>query len=278
MIETYLPILSNERLDYLDGQYEVRVSDATEREGRLVHHSVTGQNLVASMIKSSRAAFVSEVVSPYSTYRRFYEAKDMGKDTVSQSIEWDNQDVVPPIYIRPMVVATNKEPLIVQLDERHGVHEIWRGIEVEIHRGAILAIDEFWKAFNTMQSLIRLSKFDELPEGAYKVVAMQDEGFYFKILMSASLFDWMVSTGNSQEESFHIRSILTGCLSRGLELIKENFGSTEARKEFPVLRSLYDQLVELELPTWEDGDAFRPDEVATRLRPIEFTVERDQSS
>ena len=47
---------------------------------------------------------------------------------------WKSQDVVPPVYLRPMVIAMVAEPVKIVLNGEHGVHEIWR--EVEVRGGA----------------------------------------------------------------------------------------------------------------------------------------------
>ena len=86
--------------------------------------------------------------------------------------------------------------------------------------------------------------------------------------MSPKLFEKMVNPGEARS---HCQTVLTGCLARGLEMVKEDYGREQRWREYPVLRALHDKLLGEGLGTWED-EQFRPDEVATRLKPIEFGI------
>ena len=172
-----------------------------------------------------------------------------------------------------MVLATVTQPANIILNGEHGVHEVWQGVEVEVAPGGILAADQFWRASSTWESLIRLMPDDGLSAGVYWVEACTGDGFHFKVRMHPDLFEKMVNPGDAQD---HCRSILTGCLSRGLEIVRAEFNDDDLWRGYPVLRALHDQLTEHGLRTWEDEtEFFRPDEVATELRPIVFGPEED---
>ena len=200
------------------------------------------------------------------TYRRICLAEARETVELVQTVSWQPEDVVPPVYVRPLVVATAPKTKRLELNGRHGVHEVWRGVQIEIVPGAILAADRFWRAASTWESLIRLVSNDQLPTGTYRVEMNTGEGFHFRIQMNAKLFEKMVSPG---EDHRHCQTVLTGCLARGLEMVKDEYGQGERWREFPVLRALHEKLQSEDLGTWED-DQFRPEEVATRLKPIEF--------
>ena len=263
------PILARDRLDYIDGAYDVHVNRATTEDGMVVHHVVAGQNLVATLLKCSQAAFAVEISAPYATYRRIHTAESSGNVQCAQQISWDSDDVVAPVYFRPLVIAIVPAPTLIRLNGAHGVHDVWCRQKIEIQAGTILATDQFWRAASTWQSLIRLVSDDTLPEGSYRVEAVTGEGFHFKVHMHPQLFQKMVSPGDDQS---HCASILTGCLSRGLEIVREEFGRDERWREYPVLRALHDKLLQNGITTTWEHDGFRADEVATRLRPIDFSV------
>lgn len=263
-----LPILARDRLDYAEGAYDVDVKRVERGTGMTVSHAVTGRNLVSLLLSRSRAAFAVEVAAPYATYRRVCVAEASGTTELVQTVSWEVRDVVPPVYVRPFVVVTDSKSRRLELNGRHGVHEVWRGTEVDVTTGAILATDQFWRAASTWESLIRLVSSDDLPAGAYRVEINTGEGFHFRVRMNAKLFEKMVSPG---EEFRHSQTVLTGCLARGLEMVNEEYGREEKWREFPVLRALHEQLVSEDLMTWED-EQFRPEEVATRLKPIEFGI------
>ena len=261
------PILASDRLDYVGSAYAVAVARASEGTGMSVRHRICGRNLVASLLERQQATFAVEVSSPYATYREIQRVGETGLLEAIQAVTWDSRDIVPPVYLRPLVIATVDEPSTIVLNGEHGVHEVWQGVTVDLAPGAILGADQFWRAASTWQSLLRLVSNDALPQGAYQVKTNTGDGFHFRVEMHPELFETMVSPGDSYR---HCQSILTGCLSRGLELVKQEYGGTGERwREYPVLRALHDKLDKQGLGTWDD-DKFRPDLVATRLKSIVF--------
>ena len=271
------PILAADRLDYGEGTYETRVRRATDGTGLVIVHRVAGANLVTDYLKRRKAAFAVEVSSPYATYREVCLASKTGELEVSQAVSWPEDEVVRPVYVRPLVIATVRKTRRLVLNGGHGVHELWKGVAVELSDGTILAQDRFWRESSTWQSLIKLVPDDStsLPPGTYRVETNTGEGFHFQVRMHPELYAWMVNPGDATGRR-QSQSILTGCLARGLELLREEFGSSGRwREEYPVLRALHGMLVEKELPTWED-ERFPADEVASRLRPVEFEVLGDE--
>ena len=244
--------------------------------GLAVGHNVSGQNLVAEYLRGGMASFAVEVASPYATYREVRVAGQTGVREAVQEVAWNADDVVPPVYVRPMVVATIEKPRRLRLNGKHGVHEVWKGVAVELLGGTILAHDRFWRASSTWQSLIRLVSNEDgtLSAGTYRVETSTSEGFHFRVQMHPELYARMISP-EDRRTYLHGQSILTGCLARGLELVKEEFGANGRwREEYPVLRALHEMLDEKGLPTWEDDD-FPADEVASKLRPVEFGAATD---
>ena len=268
MASLNFPVLAKERLDYVEGAYDVSVKRAEAGTGMAVTHEVSGRNLVSHLLKRSKAAFAVEVSAPYATYRRVCVAEAEGKVEMLQAVAWDPKDVVPPVYVRPLVISTAPKVKRLELNGRHGVHGVWQGVKVEIAPGVILATDQFWRAASTWESLIRLVSDADLRAGTYRVELNTGEGFHFRVQMSPSLFEKMVNPGEAHR---HCQTVLTGCLARGLEMVKEEYGREDRWCEFPVLRALHEKLLGEGLRTWEDS-GFRPEEVATCLKPIEFGV------
>ena len=271
MANDSFPMLVRERLDYTEGAYNVAVTRASQGAGMLVRHRVSGRNLVAEFLERSEATFAVEVSAPYATYREIRSSEASGQVEALQEVSWSPQDVVPPVYLRPMVIATVEQPANIVLNGEHGVHQVWQGIEVEVAPGAILAADQFWRASSTWESLIRLAPCDDLSPGVYRVEECTSEGFYFKVRMHPALFEKMVNQGDAYD---HCASILTACLSRGLEIVRVEYTEDERWRDYPVLNALYDKLKAHDLATWEDKH-FRPDEVATGLKPIVFKPVED---
>ena len=106
MANVNCPILARDRLDYVDGAYEAVVKRAPKGAGMAIRHVVCGRNLVASLLEWGKAAFAVEVSSPYATYRQIRRAEPSGETELTQEVSWETEDVVPPVYVRPLVIAT----------------------------------------------------------------------------------------------------------------------------------------------------------------------------
>ena len=139
MANESFPMLVGDRLDYTEGAYDVAVTRASQGAGMLVRHRLSGRNLVVELLKRSEAAFAVEVSAPYATYREIRPSEASGEVEALQRVSWNPQDVVPPVYLRPMVIATVEQLANIVLNGEHGVHEVWQGVEVEVTPGAILA-------------------------------------------------------------------------------------------------------------------------------------------
>ncbi len=266
MANANFPILADDRLDYIEGTYETQVKRAPKGTGMTIRHLVDGSNLVSTLLKANKAAFAVEVSSPYATFRHIRMSESNGAIQLTQDVSWQADDVVPPVYVRPLVIATNTDPISFKLNGQHGVHELWQGVEISIPPGTILAHDQFWRASSTWESLIRLVSNDSLAPGAYRVEMNTGEGFHFNVLLHPELFAWMANPGVAKN---HRDSVLTGCLARALELIHAEYGEGDAWREFPVLRALHRKLLDEGLDTWDHNKSFHADEVASRLRPIQ---------
>lgn len=267
------PVMSTERLDYTDGEYEAKVAPSRDGGGLEVHHRVSGDNLVAHLLRQSKAVFAAEIAAPYSTYRRI----DLGKELdhghgahLRQAVDWPDEAIVPPVHIRPLIVVKKTEALTLRPE--NGVHALWHGVDVVLHPGAIIAEAPFWRAASTMESLLRVTKDKErlLKKGSYLVRADSSDGFHFKVIMHPDLFD-SISTARFQNE---VKTILTGALTQGLNILREHY--REEWGQFPVLRSLHKMIEDEDLQAWDTEEEFHADEVATRLRPIELTL-KDQN-
>ena len=263
------PVMSAERLDYTDGEYKAKVLPSRDDGGLEVHHQVSGDNLVAQLLRQSKAAFAAEVAAPYSTYRRIHVEQngDYTKGVrLRQAIDWPNEAVVPPIHIRPLIVAKEREALA--LGPEDGVHALWQGVDIELRPGAIIAEGPFWRAASTLESLLRVAKDmqGQLKEGSYRVKADTSDGFHFKVIMHPSLYD-SISAARFQNEA---KTILTGALAQGLNILRERHNGDW--HQFPVLRSLHKMIEQEGLSTWDTEEEFRADEVATRLKPIELNL------
>ena len=265
-MELDFPILAKDRLDYVWGSYETKIEASQDKTKIIVHHEVSGQNLVQQLLKENRLAFAVEVSSPYATFRKLNWIASECQTKKIQEVSWDTEDIVPPIYIRPLVIALMKDNLVINLSDQHGVHKIWHGKQVNLLNGTILAKDDFWRTSSLFQSILHLVKDENMAPNTYRVEISNSEGFYFMVRLNSDFFTRMSNPSGAEHQR---DSILTACLARGFELILHEYGDNEEWKSHPSLRALHNKLITEDLPTWEDEN-FHTDEVACKLCPIIF--------
>ncbi len=272
---TVLPLLEESRMDYANSTYRISVDQGDDKHSMDVRHEIQGKNLVASLLKESKAVFAVEVSSPYATFRHIEKSEIRGEISCTQKVSWDAAEVVPPVYIRPIVVVELAEPQNIKLStERHGVHSIWDGREIQLRSGTILAIDQFWAFRSTFESLLRLLEDPkgELKPGEYKVEESSSEGFHFKVTAHPELYSFLVTPPEGQGD--YRNGILTSALTVGFEILRREYGSKEGSgnlwEEFPVLRELHTMLENEGIATWDNED-FHAEVAAARFRPFKFS-------
>ena len=264
---TELPLLAEERMDYVNSEYRVSVTQGEDKHSMDVRHEVRGKNLIVSMLKKSEAVFAIEISSPHATFREIDKSDVRGKISCTQKVSWDAATVVSPVYIRPLIVTEIDEPQSIRLStEEHGVHSIWHERKIQLRSGSILAADRFWAFRSTFESLLRLVTDPEgkLRPGEYRVEANTSEGFYFQVFVHSDLFHFLVNPG---EQGNYRDGIFTSALIVGFETLQREY--QENWEEYPVLKELHKMLENKGIPAW-DEDNFHAEIAATRFRPFKF--------
>lgn len=262
-----LPIMAEGKMDYVNGSYNANIEKHSSG-GIKVTHSLTGENLVAQLVKEQKAIFACEVISPQTTYRTIETSQNE-----EQIVNWNKRDVlVGELKFHPMVLASVKKEEAYKLERKHGVHAIWQGKTIKIQKGTLLADDGFFNATNSRQRLFLFKKEEDFPSGVYRVgVAQTETEFKFEILMASDLFDAMQNTSvdlNSRQ------AVQSGFLSRALDILyflhsqKSEDGALWGR-EYKSLDDLAEEFENKGIPLW-DEDNFRADECATLFRPIKI--------
>lgn len=266
-----IPMLHEASLDYPDVEYKSEVVSHGQDEETIslkVKQSISDSNLIAQLLNDKQANFAVEISSPYSIYRKI-EKCEHGNDLTSEHVVTLSDEVVQtPVYLRPLIVAELKSPLPFELGEAHAVHKSWYGTKIEILRGSILARGQFWLPTSVMQSLVRIGKDEEnkLSPGTYEVLDCNSDGFYFKVMMHPELFDVFCNPGN---EFNHCRSVLTGALATGFEILRRDYQpEDENGTGLPqVLNTLYKKMEQEGIEPWDSND-FKSEVAASKLCPI----------
>ena len=261
------PVLAKNSLDYLpEFHYKIKHRRSEDRNGSfiVVGHEISEGNLVAELVSKGKAAFACTLTSAHSAYREVF-VEDKNRDLkYDQKLVWDDQKVVFPLLFQPAVVAL-REIDNLYLGGTGGVHSIWRGSTVSFPKGSVLAIAPFWQSQNTLQSLLRIRKSQDLPPGCYEVKEAEVEGFYFLVEAHPELFESLRNPGKSP---YHRDSIYTAALAEGFRILQSKFGKgkEEDWKNHHNLRSLDAEMKRKSIVPWYEED-FSANRAAAMFHP-----------
>lgn len=275
------PIMSPNGLDYAEAHtYEIEQTSNPEwtKDTIGVLHRVRGDNLVAELLIQGRARFACTVVAPWCAYRRV-EVATTGPETIGDSVQLEQKIEIAtdefshPVMFQPSVV-TNVEIDGIIATPSHGLDELWIGEKVTFPIASTIAVQSFWNAKTTMQSILRLKRISDgsLKPGSFEVKDVPEEGFYFRVEVEESLFDSLRHPASFR----HRDSIYSMALSQGLAILvsDDRFKDRESWVDQQNLKLLFQMLKERNIPTWEDGDEFKPNQVAAAFHP--HVVEKEQ--
>lgn len=266
-MRSHLPILSGDRLDYVSGSYNPILEKSNSIASKTVNHKVYGNNLVFRLLNDSRLSFASEVSSPYSTYRKLDFVPSNGNTEFMQVVTWNPEDVIPPIYIRPMIIYTDNNELKIKLSQNDGVHQLWYNNEVTLIRGSILALDNFWRTSNTLQSLFRLVQDNNMNKGTFKIEENTGEGYFFEIHVDQEFYNWIRGVGGSTQQR---ETLYSGILAQAFSYLRCRYKEDDDEwRKHSTLVSLDNKLWVEANKSWY-SDNFHADEVATSMKPIKF--------
>ena len=259
------PVLAKNSLDYLpEFQYKIQHGRYEDRSGPfiVVSHEISRGNLVAKLVSEGKAAFACTLTSAHSAYREVF-VEDKNRDLkYDQKLVWDKRKVVFPLLFQPAVVAL-QEINNLYLGGTDGVHSIWRGGTVSFPKGSVMAVGPFWQSQNTLQSLLRIRKSEDLPEGCYEVKEAEVEGFYFLVEAHPKLFKSLQSPGRSP---YHRDSIYTAALAEGFGILESKFKREEDWKNHHNLRSLNAEMKRKNIEPWYE-EGFSANRAAAMFHP-----------
>lgn len=259
------PVLAKNSLDYLpEFHYKIQHRRSEDRNGSfiVVGHEISNGNLVAKLVSEGKAAFACTLTSAHSAYREVFVEDKNRNLKYDQKLVWDEQKVVFPLLFQPAVVAL-REINNLYLSGAAGVHSIWRGDTVSFPKGSVLAIAPFWQSQNTLQSLLRIRKSEDLPEGCYEVKEAEVEGFYFLVEAHPELFESLQKPGRSPR---HRDSIYTAALAEGFRILESKFRKEEDWKNHHNLRSLDAEMKRKNITPWYE-EGFSANRVAATFHP-----------
>lgn len=272
------PVLAKNSLDYLSmHRYETEQSRLEDPKESffIINHRVSEGNLVARLISEGRAAFACTLTSAHSIYREIFVENDSKNVECTQELAWDEGKVRFPLLFQPAVVALEEIKDYSLNGLTDGVHEIWSGSKASFPKGAFLAMAPFWQSQDTFRSILRIRKMEseQLLEGSYEVIPVEDEGFYFEVQVHPGLFD---SLSHCRGALRHRESIYAAALAEGLKWLQCKYKEEEQWGKHYNLRALRKKLRDNKIKMWEDDD-FSPNQAVAKFHPHVIDADTDDN-
>lgn len=259
------PALTEGSLSFPEGEYVPRVRPDASGHAAHIEHKIEKAPFISTVVQEGKAVCSCAVSIPITGYRRAFLNLLGG---FSQKIEWDEDVVGQPPILQPFVVM--REEMEHKFTEEDGVHEMWVGEVVTLHKGAKIAVGETLRLTSAMESLLSIEKNEDIDDPTQmRVMACADSGFYFKVQVKPELYEFLQSPGEG-DRHLHRNSILIHAVSCCLAILARDYANNDVDedswKSFQNLKILYADLEHRGIKTWDDEDFF-PEEAATAMWP-----------
>ena len=271
------PVIADGNLDYVEGNsYSVEiVPDGSIHGDRHIKHTLSGRNLVRSLIEDKQAKFACVVSATWCSYRSVEDDVNISllqpdQIVAEQILKNQTENYANPVMYQPMIIA-NQDVKELCLSENHGVHHLWVGEVVNITKGTKLAIGPYHHSSSLLQSIFQVKVDQNLPKGCFEVIGVPEQGFYFVINASEDLFKSLQHPGNSIN---HCNSIYCFALSQALDILKHEYCEERSWDDHINLRHLYQHLQTLEEGTWDQTE-FSANRAVAKWLPHEIDPMND---
>lgn len=251
------PVLEPGNLSFPIGRYELELLLGEDRSSFVVTHRIEGAPLIVRLLESGRARYACIVSSPISSYRRTHVS-----EVARQEVRWDVDQLGEPPLFTPMIVCAEKEELTLSAS-RDGVHGVWDGQKIVLHRGSRLALGDVIHLESSILHLLYLREDPGLKDGQF-VVDIESEPFRFRVNVGTKLHRYL-HYHQGENRSNIMTHIVTACLARLQKDYDEDDGDA-GWQSHRNLRAFADYLTDKGLANWTDSE-FRPEQVATALYP-----------
>ena len=262
------PVLEAGNISFPNGRYSLEFEAGSDRASFVLRHRIEGApSDLAPARRRQGALRLRRFSSPISSYRRTHVSTK-----AAQRIQWNQNDLGEPPLFTPMIVSADSCSLLLS-EDRDGVHAIWDRQAVTIQRGSRLALGHVVQLRSSILQLLSLYENKDLGDGEFYVDALTEQGFQFKVNLSPNLHRFLQVPRKDGIRGHVMTHIVTACLG----LLQRDFhedNEEEGWKSHRNLRAFADFLKSRDLPHWSD-DAFRPEEVATKLYPHALPEEPD---
>ena len=259
------PAIEDGNLSYPNGEYLVEPIPQPDGLSVLLNHVVKRAAFLERLLSEGKAKYGCLVSVPLTGYRQLHLSDD-----AHQRVIWDKGIVGEPPMLRPVVVAVAE--ISCTLGPGDGVAEAWQGREIQIPKGARLALKNYLRPTSSLHHLLHVVNEPDWPNGCFEVKPCEEDGFYFKVHVASDLFPFLQ---NASGHEAHRKSVLTHVASRCFEILVRDYkdqeddekaGDGSKWESFSNLQALAEELEKNRLPIW-DNDDFAADKIATQLYP-----------
>lgn len=255
------PVLEVGNLSFPNGRYAVGFEPGSDETSFAITHRVEHAGLISDLISDRLIKFVCTVSSPASSYRASHVS-----EIASHVIRWDENDLGEPPLFTPMVVVSEYFKRTLDQD-RHGVHKLWHGQEINFKPGMRLAVGSVVQLRSSVLNLLSFHENGELGNGEFQVKSETQEGFRFRVELASDLHRFLKFRIGHSSRAHIITHIVSACFN----LLKSKYADDDDEnggwRSYRGLCALSDLLESKRLPHWSHGDDFIPELVATKLYP-----------
>ncbi len=259
------PALTEGSLSFPKGEYVSHIRPDANGHAAYIEHKIENAFFISNAIREKKAVCSCTVSIPITGYRKAFMNSLGG---YSQKIEWDEDAVGQSPILQPLVVMC--EEVEHKFTKEDGVHKMWVGETVILHKGAKIAVGETFRLMSAMESLLSIEKNEDADDSAQmRVTACTDSGFYFKVQVNSQLYEFLQRPGDG-ERYLHRNSILIHAVSCCFAILASDYSKNEVDEDswesFQNLKILHADMENRGIKTWDDDDFF-PEEAATAMWP-----------
>jgi len=260
------PVLESGNPSFPQGRYRLELAPGDDRCSFRVVHDIAGAALITRLLAADAARCACIVSSPRSGYRRLH----IGEST-EQEVRWDIDDLGEAPLFTPVILCV--KPGKLELDAtRDEVHPVWDGQPITLRKGSRLALGNVVQLQSSLLHLLSLHPDDRMADGQFGV-EVESEPFRFRANVSTRLYRHLRYSGEAARYNV-MAHIVTACLARLQRDYSDDEDDDTGWQSHRSLQAFADFLETGGHPHWTD-DAFRPEEVATAIYPLELPDEHE---
>lgn len=251
------PILETGSLAFPKGRYTLDFAVGEDRSSCIIRHRIEGAPLVTRLLDERHARYVCIVSSPLSSYRQTHVAEE-----AEHEVRWNTAELGEPPLFTPTIVCWKAQEIMLNA-RKDGVHEIWDGQTVTLHKGSRLVLGSVLRLESSIEHLLSLHEDVRLKDGQF-VVEDETEPFRFRVNVSSNLHRFLRHRRDDHRRNI-MTHVVTACLGRLQHAYTQDDGESGWRSHRN-LKAFAEHLDAKGLGHWTDDD-FRPEKVATALYP-----------